>query len=161
MRQKPPAMAYEICKFLHVTGIIMLLGNITATAIWKFFADRTGDPIVIAFAQKLVTYTDWSLTFWGIVLTIGGGYGAVHVAGLDLGEGWLFWSQVLFVVAGVIWLGLLVPLQVRQARAARGFTAGGVIPESYRRQSRAWIAWGLVATVPLVAATWLMVAKPF
>ncbi len=155
-------MLYDIFKFLHVTGIIMLLGNITATAIWKFFADRTGDAKIIAFAQRLVTITDWSLTFWGIVLTIIGGYGAVWVAGIDpFGEGWLLWSQVLFVAAGLIWLGLLVPLQMRQARTARAFSGGGEVPESYRRDSRAWIFWGLIGTVPLVAATWLMVAKPF
>ena len=154
-------MAYEIFKFLHITGIVMLMGNITATAMWKVFADRTEDPRIIAFAQRLVTITDWSLTFWGILLTIIGGYGAVWVAGIDpFGERWLVWSQILFVVAGSIWLGLLVPLQVRQARMARDFAAGGV-PEAYRRDSRRWIFWGLVGTVPLVTATWLMVAKPF
>ena len=153
---------YDVFKFLHITGIMMLMGNITATAIWKFFADRTGDARIIAFAQKLVTYTDWSLTFWGVVLTIIGGYGAVWVAGLDLiGVGWLLWSQLLFTAAGLIWLGLLVPIQVRQARAARQFRESGSVPEAYRHDSRRWIIWGLVATIPLVAATWLMVAKPF
>jgi uncharacterized membrane protein len=155
-------MAYDILKFLHITGIVMLMGNITATAIWKFFADRTGDAKIIAFAQRLVTITDWSLTFWGIVLTIGGGYGAVWVAHIDpIGTPWLLWSQVLFVIAGLIWLGLLVPIQVRQARTAKGFAGGGSIPERYRRDSRNWIIWGLIATVPLIAATWLMVTKPF
>lgn len=152
---------YDIAKFLHITGIIMLMGNITATAIWKFFADRTGDPRIIAFAQRLVTITDWSLTFWGIILTIGGGYGALYVANISpFGENWLLWSQALFVVAGLIWLGLLVPIQVRQARSARKFPDVGEIPANYRRDSRMWIIWGLVATVPLVGATWLMVAKP-
>lgn len=158
----PGFISYDFCKFLHITGIIMLMGNITATAIWKLFADRTGDARIIGFAQKLVTYTDWSLTFWGIILTIGGGYGAVFVGHIDpSGPGWLLWSQGLFLVAGMIWLGLLVPIQIRQARAAKGFAGGGVVPEAYRRDSRRWIIWGLVATVPLVAATWLMVAKPF
>lgn len=157
----PADVAYELFKFVHVTGIIMLLGNITATAIWKFFADRTGDARIIGFAQRLVTITDWSLTFWGIVLTIIGGYGALWVAGISaFGERWLVWSQGLFVVAGLIWLGLLVPIQVRQARAAKAFADGGAVPEAYRRDSRRWIVWGLVGTVPLVAATWLMVAKP-
>lgn len=155
-------MTYEFLKFLHITGIVMLMGNITATAIWKFFADRTGDPRIIAFAQKLVTYTDWSLTFWGIVLTVIGGYGMVWLAQMALFEpGWLLWSQILFVIAGLIWLGLLVPVQIRQARAARQFVNGEAIPAPYRRDSRRWIIWGLVATVPLVAALWLMVAKPF
>ena len=55
-------MAYEIAKFLHITGVVMLMGNITVTAIWKYFADRTQQPEVLSFAQKLVTYTDWSMT---------------------------------------------------------------------------------------------------
>jgi uncharacterized membrane protein len=153
---------YDLLKFLHITGIVMLMGNITATAIWKFFADRTGDARIIAFAQKLVTYTDWSLTFWGVILTIGGGYGAVWAAGMGpFDAGWLVWSQVLFAAAGAIWLGLLVPIQIRQARTARLFAGGGTIPEAYRRDSRRWIFWGLVATLPLIAAVWLMVAKPF
>lgn len=156
------AALYDLMKFLHITGVVMLMGNITATAIWKFFADRTGDPRIIAFAQKLVTYTDWSLTFWGIVLTMGGGYGALWAAGMGpLDAGWLIWSQVLFVVAGLIWLGLLVPIQIRQARAAKLFADSNTIPPAYRRDSRRWILWGLVSTVPLVAALWLMVAKPF
>ena len=66
-------VSYEIAKFLHITGVVMLMGNITVTAIWKFFADRTQRPEVLAFAQKLVTYTDWSMTVWGVVLLMAGG----------------------------------------------------------------------------------------
>jgi uncharacterized membrane protein len=154
-------MLYDVLKFLHITGIVMLLGNVTATAIWKFFADRSRDPVVLAFAQKLVTYTDWSLTFWGIVLTVAGGYGMVYVAGIDpFGAAWLVWTQVMFVISGVIWAGLLVPAQIRQARLAKGFRAGSAIPEAYWRDTRLWLFWGLVGTVPLVAAVWLMVVKP-
>ena len=152
-------MTYEIAKFVHITGVVMLMGNITATAFWKVFADRTGDARIVAFAQRLVTITDWSLTFWGIVLTIGGGYAMVWLAGLDpLAPGWLLWGELLFVAAGVVWLGVIVPVQIRQARAARAFN--GIIPDRYRRDSRRWIVWGLVGTVPLVAAVWVMVAKP-
>lgn len=155
-------MAYDIAKFLHITGIVMLMGNITATAFWKVFADRTGDARIIGFAQRLVTITDWSLTFWGIILTIGGGYGAAWIAGINpFGSAWLVWSQVMFVIAGMIWLVILVPIQVRQARVAKGFANGGEIPDSYRRDSLNWIIWGLIGTVPLVAAVWLMVAKPY
>lgn len=155
------AMSYDLAKFVHLTGVIMLLGNVTATAIWKFFADRTGDPRVVAFAQRLVTITDWWLTFWGVILTIGGGYAMAWIAGLDLwATSWLFWGQALFFGGGLMWLGLLVPLQIRQARAARAFAGAAEIPEAYRRDARAWLFWGLIATVPLVAAVWVMVAKP-
>ena len=159
-------MTYEIARFVHITGVVMLMGNITVTAIWKFFADRDGRPQVLGFAQKLVTYTDWSMTVWGAALTMIGGYAMAVLAGHDLwATRWLFWSQILFASAGVIWLAIIVPIQRRQARMARAFAAGnggeGVVPAAYRRESRRWLAWGLVSTVPLVAALWLMVAKPF
>ena len=152
-------MGYEIAKFLHLTGVAMLMGNITVTAIWKFFADRDGRPEVLAFAQKLVTYTDWSMTLWGALLIMGGGYFMVFSVGFPVTRGWLLWSQILFVVAGLIWLLLIVPIQIKQARLARVFATEGVGDE-YRALSRRWLLWGLVSTLPLVIATWLMVAKP-
>lgn len=150
---------YDIALFLHITGIAMLMGNITVTAIWKFFADRDGRPEVLGFAQKLVTYTDWSMTFWGVVLIMGSGYFMALYARIPLLEGWLLWSQVMFVAAGLIWLFLLVPIQIKQAKLALAFT-GSDVGDTYRGLSRRWIIWGLISTVPLVGATWLMVAKP-
>ena len=94
-------MTYEIAKFLHITGVVMLMGNITVTAIWKYFADRTQRPEVLSFAQKLVTYTDWSMTVWGVVLLMGGGYFMVFSANWPLTLHWLLASQILFVVAGL------------------------------------------------------------
>ncbi len=154
-------MAYETAKFIHILGIIMLLGNVTATAIWKFFADRSKDPKIVGFGQRLVTLTDWSLTVWGAALTMIGGYGAAAIAQLDLvSERWLLLGQILFVLSGALWIGILVPLQVRMARMARAFEAGDTIPTAYWRASRIWFVVGLAITVPLVAAAWVMVSKP-
>jgi uncharacterized membrane protein len=154
-------VAYPILKFLHILGVILLVGNVTVTAVWKVFADRTHNPVVIAFGQRLVTITDWFLTGVGIAFVVIGGYGMVYVADLDpFGAFWLVWGQVLFVLSGLIWALLLIPAQIRQAREARGFAEGGEIPPSYRRDAVRWIFWGVVATVPLVAAVWLMVVKP-
>ena len=154
-------MAYDVWKLVHLLGVILLVGNVTVTSIWKLYADRTRDPRIIGFAQRLVTVTDWFFTFWGILLLVAGGYGAAWVAGMDpLRDSWLVWSEALFVAAGVIWLGILVPIQVRQARMARVFATGGEIPEAYWREGRRWIIWGSIATIPLVGALWTMVAKP-
>jgi uncharacterized membrane protein len=95
-----------------------------------------------------------------VVLTMGGGYFMALRGGFALAAGWLLWSQILFVVAGLIWLLRIVPIQVKQARLARRFSGDDVGAE-YRQLSQSWLRWGLVSTAPLVAATWLMVAKPF
>ena len=153
-------MAYSICKTIHLLGVVLLLGNVTVTSVWKVFADRTGNAIIIAHAQQLVAVTDWMLTLAGIVLIVGGGVGAAELAGMPLFSGmWLAGSEALFVLAGAIWLGILVPIQVRQARCARQFAAGGPIPGAYWVDSRRWLVWGVAATVPLIAALYLMVAK--
>ena len=151
---------YLVWKFLHVTGVVMLMGNITVTAIWKFFADRDGRPQVLGFAQKLVTYTDWSMTVWGVVLTMAGGYGLAIEGQYDLFSGWLLWAQICFVVAGLIWMGLIVPIQVKAARLVRQFGDGDSVPDEYKSLSKRWIFWGLVSTIPLLAAMWLMIARP-
>ena len=153
-------MAYDIYKTLHLLGVVLLLGNVTVTSIWKLYADRTREPRIIAFAQRLVTITDWFFTFWGIVLLVVGGFGAAWAVGMDpFGAWWLVAAEIQFAIAGLMWLGLLVPIQVKQARLARAFDTTGAIPEEYWRLSRRWIFWGLLATIPLVGATWSMVAK--
>ena len=153
--------AFTLYKFAHILGIILLLGNITVTAVWKVFADRTRDASIVAFGQRMVTGTDFGLTAPGIILTIVGGYGAMYEARYGFpGPAWLLWSQVSFVAAGVLWLGILIPIQVKQARMAREFADAANIPESYRRLARQWLLWGLIATVPLVTALYFMIEKP-
>ena len=150
---------YLVWKFLHITGVVMLMGNITVTAIWKFFADRDGRGPVLQFAQKLITYTDWSMTVWGVILTMIGGYGLAFQGQFDLASGWLLWAQLCFVAAGLIWMGLIVPIQIKSARMARSF-GDGPVPDAYKALSKKWIFWGLISTVPLVTALWLMIARP-
>ena len=147
--------------FLHYLGIILLAGNITVTAVWKVFADRNGDWRIVQFGQKLVTGTDFGLTIPGIILTMIGGYGTLWVLGYSLVEpAWLLWSQVMFVLAGLIWLFILVPIQIRQARLANEWTEQDHLTDEYRSLSRRWITWGLISTIPLCVVLWLMVAKP-
>ena len=152
---------FQIYKFLHIAGIIVLLGNITVTAVWKVFADRTRDTAIVAFGQRMVTGTDIGMTVPGIALTMIGGYGAMFEAGYGFpGPAWLIWGQVCFVAAGLIWLAILVPIQIRQARMSDMFDASAGVPEAYRQLARSWLVWGLVATVPMVAGLYLMIAKP-
>lgn len=153
--------AFNLFKFAHILGIVLLLGNITVTAVWKVFADRTRDASIVAFSQRLVTGTEFGLTVPGVVLTMVGGYGAMYEARYDFpGPSWLLWGQIFFVVSGLIWLLVLIPIQIRQARMARGFVNTSQISVEYQLLARQWIVWGLIATVPLVSSLYLMIFKP-
>jgi uncharacterized membrane protein len=153
-------MAYSAFKVVHLFGVVLFLGNIIVTAVWKVLADRTGDRRIIAYAQRLVTVTDWVFTAGGVVLIVIGGYGMALTAGLDLRRTWLLWGQALFVISGLIWVGVLIPTQMAQAREARIFASGDPIPESYWRHGRRWAIWGAIATIVPLANLYFMVFKP-
>ena len=151
---------YTVFKIVHMLGIALFLGNIIVTGVWKAMADRTGNPAVIGFAQRLVTLTDWVFTFGGAVLVLAGGLGMASANGYDLTSGWLLWAQILFGVSGVIWVAILIPIQIWQARLAHAFENGGDIQPVYWRLNRQWYIWGVLATVIPLANLYVMVAKP-
>ena len=150
---------YSLFKSIHVLGAIILIGNVTITAFWKVMADRTRDSPIIAHAQRNLVAADLIFTLLGIVLIIAGGYGAAWVAELPvLSEPWLIWGQIMFAVSGAIWLFILVPLQMRQSRDTR--SSSDRLPARYWRDSRTWLVWGVIATIPLMVTIWIMIAKP-
>jgi len=152
---------YAFFKSVHILGLILMAGNVTVTALWKVFADRTNKTQIMAFAQWLVTVTDFSFTLSGGFLMVVGGYGAAFVGHLPLfGTPWLVLGQAMLGVAGAVWLGILVPLQIKQAHWAQDFAIIGEVPAAYRQASRTWLVWGLLSTVPLLAGLYWMVAKP-
>ena len=152
---------YLTFKVIHLIGVVLFLGNIIVTAVWKTLADQTREPITIAYAQRLVTITDWIFTLSGVALIIVGGYGMVATAGLNpLGPTWLIWGQGLFIASAIIWVLFLIPTQIAQARTARAFAQGGQIPQSYWRLGRRWATWGTIATLLPLANLYFMVFKP-
>lgn len=153
-------LTYATFKMLHVLGVVLFLGNIIVTGVWKYLADVTGRPEVIAFAQRLVTLTDWVFTFGGAVLILIGGFGMVGVAGLDIRTtSWVKIGLALFLASGAIWAAVLIPIQIAQARIARTFEAGGEIPERYWRLNRLWYVWGSLATFLPLLNIYVMIEK--
>ena len=151
---------YETLKFLHVLGVVLLIGNVTITAFWKVMADRTGDAKLISHSIRNVIIADWLFTLTAILLLIVGGYGMALVGQLDLFQpNWLGYGQLLFLLSGLIWVAVLIPYQWKLSRIAQELRENGDIPSEYLRLSRAWLIWGIVATVPLVASSYLMVVK--
>jgi uncharacterized membrane protein len=152
---------YQLLVYAHILGVILLAGNITITAFWKVLADMSRDARLIAYATRAVIIADWLFTVPGIVLTLGAGVAIALMGNWPLLEvSWLSWSVVWFVVAGILWLVFLIPLQIKQNRAARLFAQTGDIPQSYWAYARLWITIGLIATVPLLIILYLMVVKP-
>ena len=75
-------------------GVVVFLGNVTVTALWKALADRTRHAATVAFAQRLVTLTDWVFTAGGVAVILVSGYAMAWLSGWgDLSPGWLRWGH--------------------------------------------------------------------
>lgn len=151
---------YLALKSLHLLGVVLFVGNIIVTGWWKVQADRTRNPAIVAFAQRQVTLTDWIFTFGGSTLLVVGAYANVYLHDLPLDATWLVWGQALFFLSGLLWVAILIPAQIKQARLARGFAGGGPIPDEYWRLNRIWLWIGILATVLPAANLYFMVFKP-
>ncbi|RIH89322.1 DUF2269 family protein [Calidithermus roseus] len=149
--------SYLLLKSLHVLGAVIFLGNILVTALWKVLADRTQNPAIVAYAQRLVTVTDFAFTALGVGLIIVTGE---LMAGRWEGAAWVGWGRALFVASGVIWLVALIPIQIAQARMARAFAQQASIPASYWRLAKLWGVFGIIATALPLLNLYFMVFKP-
>jgi len=152
---------YTTLKFLHLLGVVLFVGNIIVTALWKTLADRSGNPATVAFAQRTVALADWVFTLPGALLVLIGGYGMAFRRPWPLhGLRWLEWGQGLFWLAVLIWLVVLIPTQRRLVVVSEEARRTGAVPPEFARLSTRWAVWGSLATLLPLIALYLMVTKP-
>jgi uncharacterized membrane protein len=150
--------AYLLLKLVHVIAVVAFLGNISTGLFWKAIADRTGRPEIAAHTLRGIILSDRLITIPSIVVILIGGFGAASLGGWKiLGTGWILWSLVLFIIAGVAF----GPVSRAQRELAELASAGtSLTSEAYRKLSRRWEIWGTVALVTPLLALVLMVTKP-
>jgi uncharacterized membrane protein len=153
-------MTYLAIKWIHVVSSTLLFGTGLGSAFYMFFASRTRDARVAAVVVQYVVIADWLFTTPTMILQPATGFYMAHLAGFSLGNAWLLWSIVLYLVGGAAWLPV-VWMQIRMRDLAR---AAAVVeqplPDAYWRYLRAWIALGVVAFIAFVVVFFLMVVKP-
>lgn len=149
-------------KTLHLLAVMLFLGNIITGLFWKTHADRSGDPRIIAHTLEGIIRSDRLFTIPGVVLIILFGLGTAMIGKLPiLGTGWIWQSIILFSISGLAFMAQVAPLQRRLRQLALDATGGGAWDAAaYRRLSRRWEAWGLLAIATPLAAVVLMIVKP-
>jgi len=151
---------YLILKTVHIIGAILFLGNIIITGWWKHMANRTRNPVIIGFAQRQVTLTDFVFTAGGSSLLLAAGLTNIYLYDISLSTYWIMWGLGLFSVSGIIWGVILIPIQIKQAREAKQFTAETVISKAYWKREAQWFIYGIPATILPVISVVFMVIKP-
>jgi len=151
-------MGYAIFKLFHILFTVIFLGNIIIAVFWKRHGDKTENPQIIAHIMDGIIKADRRFTVPGVAgLTICG-FGAQGMGGYPIMSTWIFWSIILLILSGIMYMAVVVPAQKKMLAIAQ---APDFNKEEYDRLSKKWELWGSLATITPIIAVVLMVVKPY
>lgn len=153
-------MSYLIWKLLHISSVIIFLGNIATGLFWAAHAHRTRDfRLIISTFQGIIRSDRW-FTIPGVMgIIVSGVVLATKLKAPILGTGWILWPIGLFATSGIVFGVFVAPLQHRIADLTRSeFTEGTW--SAYAIIYKKWELWGLIALLTPVAGFAMMVLKP-
>ena len=152
-------MVYLILILIHVIAVVIFLGNITIAPFWKLSAEKKKDRLLILNTWEGIIRADRLFTMPGVIsILIFGIGGALHGGFNLISTGWIFWSIILYVISGLVFMIRVVPTQkkiVALAKDEKNFSW-----DTYYKISKQWHIWGAVATIAPWVAVILMVIKP-
>jgi uncharacterized membrane protein len=144
---------YSVLKALHVTGAVLLVGNVTVTGVWAALMYRARGEVPFRPVARAILWADLLTVAGGAMLTITGIFMIRRQQFAWLETPWLIRGIGALAASSLAWLVLLLPDQVRMARLAAGDS--GRLRVLFRR----WSVVGWSATVLLYIAIWYMVTK--
>lgn len=150
----------NVLLFLHIFGAVIFLGNIVTAAFWKVRADIKRDPALIHNTVKNIMLADFIFTLPGLILIIGSGTLMAVQSGFSMDTfNWLTFSLFLFVLTGILWLAIIIPIQRLMIRYSAQSIDEGVISNKYRKVSRYWSIFGIITILLPVVILYFMVTK--
>lgn len=162
----PPLNApypYEYAKFFHILGAVILLGNIITGAMWSIFVDVNNSTDIFRFYIKVINWADVILTAPGALLLLWNGFFMAHQSWSGFWQlKWLKVSMILFIILGVIWVCILVPIQVHFDQLSQDKSNFELIYKKldFRRWLVKYFIFGGYSALLAISILVLMVVKP-
>ncbi|HEY8102616.1 MAG TPA: DUF2269 domain-containing protein [Burkholderiaceae bacterium] len=151
---------YLLLKWVHIISSVLLVGTGFGSAFYLYFIHRTRQPVAIAEVIRLVVRADFWFTTPAIFIQPLTGFAMIWIAGYPMTQAWLFWTFVLYILAGLCWLPV-VWLQIQMEKIAGSCARNNVeLPEQYWQYARYWERLGYPAFLAMLAIYGLMVFKP-
>jgi uncharacterized membrane protein len=157
----PATMDYSFFKLIHLTAVMLFLGNIITGLFWMQIAVKTKDVKIIGHTIRGIIKSDKYFTIPGvIIITFGGIMAATQGNFPILKTGWILWSIILFSLSGLVFSFMVAPLQKKINSFVRDNAAFGDSDwTEFRRLYFLWDISGLIALVTPLAAFVMMVLK--
>lgn len=142
-----------LLRLLHVTGAILLLGNVTVTGFWATYLFRARARVPFGPVARAILWTDLVFTgLGGVMLTVSGILLAMRRGYVVMETPWLLRGIAALALATLLWLAVLLPAQLRLERLGPGDEP------ALRRVFLRWSVVGWGATLLLFYGLWSMVA---
>jgi uncharacterized membrane protein len=152
---------YLALKLLHVSAVVMFLGNIVTGLFWHAHAARTRDPRLLHHAMDGILRSDrWFTNPAAATIAVSGVLMALNAHLPILRTRWIAIGLALFILSGLVFATRVTPLQKQLRTLARAGVEGTFDHPRYEALARRWELWGGIALLlPLIALA-LMVLKP-
>ena len=151
---------YLMLKWVHIISSVLLVGTGFGSAFYLYFIHRTRNVVAIAEVVQLVVRADFWFTTPAVIVQPLTGFAMLSMAGYSLNHTWLFWTIILYGVAGACWLPV-VWLQLKMCAIAQAAVSDGTtLPAHYWQYARYWEWLGYPAFLSTLVIYWLMVFKP-
>ena len=152
-------MTYLVLKWLHILSSTLMFGTGLGTVFYKIMVCRTGNLAAMAIVLRYVVLADWLFTLPAVVAQPITGYAMAHIANWPMSTSWIFWSLVLYIVAGACWVPA-VWLQIRlRDMAVEAAETGAALSPRFQTYERIWMVLGIPAFFAMMGIYWLMVRK--
>lgn len=147
-------MDYLTLKALHVTGAVLMVGNVTVTGLWAAYGYRHRATVPFRFTARGILWTDLIFTFGGGALLTISGILMVKSGQLAWRDtAWMRTGIVMLALSSLAWLVVLLPDQLRMERVDPADDA------RIRRLFWRWSVVGWASTVVLYVGIWAMTTK--
>jgi uncharacterized membrane protein len=152
---------YLALKLLHVSAVVMFLGNIVTGLFWHAHAARTRDPRLLHHAMDGIIRSDrWFTNPAAATIAVSGVLMALNAHLPILRTRWIAIGLALFILSGLVFATRVTPLQKQLRTLARAGVEGTFDHPRYEALARRWELWGGIALLlPLIALA-VMVLKP-
>ena len=145
---------YALLRMLHVTGAVLLIGNVIVTGFWATFLYCARAEVPFRPVARAIMWADVGFTLGGgALLTVSGILLALRLQLRVMDNPWLLKGIVALAAATLVWLAVLLPCQLRLERTP---------PEDRSTIRRLFLGWSLVGwadTAVLLYGLWAMVAR--
>ncbi|MEZ4545703.1 MAG: DUF2269 family protein [Cyanobacteriota/Melainabacteria group bacterium] len=148
-------MIDALLKFLHILGVVLMVGNVITTGLWAYWAVSEDKEALRRYAAHSILKADIFLTFLGGGLIVVPGFFLSVANDTPMTTTpWIVQGAIALILSTLVWIVFLIPDQLRMQKHAE---AGD--REAFAKAYKRWSILGWLATIPLLYAIWVMVAK--